>query len=727
MVEDYNLLSQFQWKDANNQTIPGKTSRNQLEFVYTESLPGGNLALLFTSLQKSMAGSYYCSATYANTQYLESTARIETYQPITWKNAPENQYPTAGSDYLVKCEVTASPNPTVDWIRNGKPVRGNQKYVIETDGLRIMNVQETDDGIYTCRAVVVETGELDERNIRIEVYKTPVITLLPLSVDAVEGQPFSVNCTATGKPIPKITWTKDSTQQNMHSADRFQVDPQTGQMFSKNIQEMDRDNYTCHAENAAGFVDKKMYLNVLVPPKITELYNQTSAVGRELSLTCRADGRPAPDITFRRWGTEVDFVAGVQPNDNRIILDQQYYEDKGQATGILRITNLTRVDDGLYQCVARNRGNEYPAFKTGHITVEYPPNFDHLKHLPPVYSWAGHKVNLSCMAQGIPNATIEWRWNGRSIKDMQDKNLQIIVAGPRSDLIVYPTSNLYYSVYKCVATNIHGIAEHDIMLREARIPETVMSATPKTVTATTVTFYLIGPGSEIGLPILAYHVQYKEEFQPDWSTAMNRSWSPKEDNLYVVEGLYPQTSYSFRFAASNLVGLSMWGGYRVQATQRRSEPEPPKFLHRIDYSKAGDAMIESKYSNYFELRWSYPVDNGEPIDHYEIKYCEQVRIDENEWIEFSDNCITRTVPSEAHSFNLNDLHVSTFYKIQLRAHNIIGYSQISEVIMKTSGDDNENYVNYQIAGVNGGANSMKAAFTCIIWIMMAAAAFNRRL
>lgn len=41
---------------------------------------------------------------------------------ITWTNAPENQYPIAGTNYPVKCEVTANPAPTVDWLRNGDPV-----------------------------------------------------------------------------------------------------------------------------------------------------------------------------------------------------------------------------------------------------------------------------------------------------------------------------------------------------------------------------------------------------------------------------------------------------------------------------------------------------------------------------------------------------------------------------------------------------------------------------
>lgn len=44
-------------------------------------------------------------------------------EPITYKDAPENQYPILGSDYTIRCEVTANPTPTVTWLRNGDIVR----------------------------------------------------------------------------------------------------------------------------------------------------------------------------------------------------------------------------------------------------------------------------------------------------------------------------------------------------------------------------------------------------------------------------------------------------------------------------------------------------------------------------------------------------------------------------------------------------------------------------
>jgi neurocan core protein len=77
------------------------------------------------------------------------------------------------------------------------------------------------------------------------------------------------------------------------------------------------------------------------------------------------------------------------------------------------------------------------------------------------------------MAMAFPNATIEWRWNERLIREMHDKFLRIVEDGPRSDLMgklkssllyqhtfilkhcsyiptVTPADRRYYSNYKCI-------------------------------------------------------------------------------------------------------------------------------------------------------------------------------------------------------------------------------------------------------------------------------------
>lgn len=99
-------------------------------------------------------------------------------------------------------------------------INSGGRYVIETTGLLIKGVEETDDGTYTCRAVVIETGELNERNIRVEVQVMPKVDPFEDELEAVEDQPFSVKCNATGKPVPTYEWIKDSEQLNVEHADR---------------------------------------------------------------------------------------------------------------------------------------------------------------------------------------------------------------------------------------------------------------------------------------------------------------------------------------------------------------------------------------------------------------------------------------------------------------------------------------------------------------------------
>lgn len=248
------------------------------------------------------------------------------------------------------------------------------------------------------------------------------------------------------------------------------------------------------------------------------------------------------NFSNRRWGTDEEFVLGPQPSDDRINLENTMEKERGETTGVLRFSRMIRPDDGLYECIASNKGGK--AYKTGHITIEYPPTFDHMKGLPPVYSWNEREANLSCLAEGFPNATIEWRRDERLITELADSNLRIEGTGPRSDLLVKPASQSYYRAYRCIASNRLGRTEHLMQLREAKIPESVVQALARSVTATAITFDIVGPPSEIGLPILSYHCQYKDERDRDWEHAQNITWSP--DSPYVVQGLRPETSYTFR-------------------------------------------------------------------------------------------------------------------------------------------------------------------------------------
>lgn len=122
-------------------------------------------------------------------------------------------------------------------------------------------------------------------------------------------------------------------------------------------------------------------------------------------------------------------------------------------------------------------------------------------------------------------------------------------------LQIIPIDRRYYGVYKCRAKNIHGEAEHEILLREAHPPSEILQAKREVITgefytisyfinflcvnvcvwifvtkncfllvsATTITFTFIGPKDDGGLPTRSYAVQYRED-RRNWNEARNKTW-----------------------------------------------------------------------------------------------------------------------------------------------------------------------------------------------------------
>jgi len=173
-----------------------------------------------------------------------------------------------------------------------------------------------------------------------------------------------------------------------------------------------------------------------------------------------------------------------------------------------------------------------------------------------------------------------------------------------------------YRYYKCVATNKHGVAEHSVRLREARRPDRVLQVIVHEKTATSISYRIVGPVYDGGLPVTAFVAQYKED-RPStsgWDDFKVKSW-PVDQQVFIVDGLEPLRTYYFRFAAENQVGIGDWAHERPEVMPRRSAPEPPQIQNQV-YG----GIATTPYATKFELRWALPPDNGEIITAFLISY-----------------------------------------------------------------------------------------------------------
>jgi len=694
-VPNIDLIKNLRWYNPRGQEIP------QDDRVYSEEQPGDAATALFIKkLSEEDAGAYRCTAVYASNQLLEARVDISVFIGITWEDAPISQFASIGQDYKVRCVVRANPPANIDWLKESLIISTGDQYVIESDGLLIKAVTRKNAGTYTCRARVPQTGELEERDVRLDVQEPPNWVLQPADIRGVEMEKVEFKCQALGSPNPKYTWV-DKEGIDATEKEGWKLEETTGVLTAFKLERKDEGEYTCIAENNAGRLEASAYLSVIIKPRVQELYNHTYPVGKEnAKLTCKASGDPLPKIVWRKWSKNEPFYNGGQPDDDRIIVEEStieapYYTDgeRRWRQSTIVIDGIRRTDDGLYECQAENEGGRF--YKSGHIAVEFGPTFeDQLTDRE--WSWDQRPVKLTCIATAIPNATVTWWYKGKQLgRQDLDRNFEIkAVKGPReegikgSDLTVTPLKPSYYGVYQCKAENPYGIAYHEITLEEAHEPSQIQQAIIDKTTATTLQFRFVPPTDMGGLPIDAYAVEYKD-LRADWVTARRRVWPAAAGGGYILEELRPATTYDLRFGSKNRVGFSEWSSGQRITMPRRGPPEPPVLnTQQFGSAEGEEGVIEVNTSNSYELSWKIPEDNGVVIDFFLLQYY-PVRADSggsHGWVRVGD-ITKKEIPHRGNVRDRLDLQFQdTHYRIVLQAHNQKGYSPESSIIIKTKKD-----------------------------------------
>lgn len=241
-----------------------------------------------------------------------------------------------------------------------------------------------------------------------------------------------------------------------------------------------------------------------------------------------------------------------------------------------------------------------------------------------------------------------------------------------------------YGFFKCLATNKLGTSEHRVQLKEARKPGPILEAIVQTKTATSITYKIVGPVDNGGLPVRNFVAQYRED-RLTWDDHLLKSW-PVGQQLFTIEGLEPMRTYRVRFAAENEVGLGNWALERPESTPRRSAPEPPIILNEIN----GNSAAITAYPDRFELIWKIPPDNGERIEAFEISYVPVRNLTvnrgtqvESHWDPIGQKFEEEKSPGEPRHV-LRNLNPATYYRVEVRARNAIGSSEASSIVFRTA-------------------------------------------
>jgi len=124
---------------------------------------------------------------------------------------------------------------------------------------------------------------------------------LPGPVKGIEKEKAEFFCEASGIPHPHYTWVD---QYGIDASDKegWILEENTGHLIAYQLRRQDEGLYTCIAENAAGRIEAQSNLDVIIRPKVQELFNKTYPINHpEGRIVCKASGDPLPDIIWRKW------------------------------------------------------------------------------------------------------------------------------------------------------------------------------------------------------------------------------------------------------------------------------------------------------------------------------------------------------------------------------------------------------------------------------------------
>ncbi|GBM59397.1 Peroxidasin [Araneus ventricosus] len=173
-------------------------------------------------------------------------------------------------------------------------------------------------------------------------------------------------------------------------------------------------------------------------PKLTEEPNDVDvSFGGTAYFTCRADGDPKPDIVWLHNSNEI-----LPEQDERYsILDD----------GTLMITEAQDLDEGVYECMAKNPAGEIKsrAAKMHYLKLKENKGILTFKEQPvdsrvPV----GSTIVLPCGAVGDPDPTIHWTQNGIALPRVFRYHVS-----STGTLTIKNVQKNDAGVYRCVATN----------------------------------------------------------------------------------------------------------------------------------------------------------------------------------------------------------------------------------------------------------------------------------
>uniref|UniRef100_A0A669BZZ4 Peroxidasin n=1 Tax=Oreochromis niloticus TaxID=8128 RepID=A0A669BZZ4_ORENI len=344
---------------------------------------------------------------------------------------------TSGNTVYFTCRAEGNPKPQIIWLRNNNALnmRDDSRLNLLEDGtLMIQNTRETDQGVYQCMAKNV-AGEVKTSEVTLRYFgapSRPSFVIQPQNTEVLVGESVTLECSATGQPQPRVSWTKGDRTPLPNDA-RITITP-SGGLYIQNVEQADGGQYTCFASNNVDTIHATAHIIVQAIPQFTVApQDQLALEGHTVDFPCEATGYPQPVIAWTRGGSPL-------PSDRRHVI---------LPSGTLRITRVAAHDEGQYECQAVSPvGTTRTAVQLS-IQQRVTPVFTNAPRDLTVES--GQDVQIPCSAQGQPQPVLTWNKDGVQVTESGKFHIS-----PEGYLEVKDVGTADAGRYECVARNPIG-------------------------------------------------------------------------------------------------------------------------------------------------------------------------------------------------------------------------------------------------------------------------------
>ncbi|KAM7418820.1 hypothetical protein PAMA_016107 [Pampus argenteus] len=336
-----------------------------------------------------------------------------------------------GESVSFRCQVGSGAQPIqLEWRKaNNQALPDNVKIGPDGSVLTVANARPGNQGQYRC--VATNFAGRSTATAVLNVKHAPKVRLTPAGPLQVRiGDPVSVECRATGRPHPTLTWKRQGSTLQLVTVETNDVN--TIQWLA--VRPEDSGVYICQAENNEGVTEVKVVIIVEggpgAPVASVSATEMTVVEGHTVSMECQASGSPTPIITWSKLRAPLPWKHTV-------------------VGGVLTLTSVGRQDSGQYICNATNVHGYSEAYTQ--MEVESPP---YATCLPDqVRLQPRDALRLQCLAHGSHPMRFEWSRVGRT-------NLPAGTETTKDGKLLIASVKLSESgTYKCVVTNHIGSSE----------------------------------------------------------------------------------------------------------------------------------------------------------------------------------------------------------------------------------------------------------------------------